>query len=1352
MITIEFGAAENQTLDRNSLFLKFYGDDFRENIDKIKNYWNRTYLKATKEWEVPFSCFEEIKSLYNNCSIKYLNDPPKAKLITQDEITKGMDFNGYNLYDYQLDGVKYGLNHKNFLLLDEQGLGKAQPYGSLIYTPKGPVKIEDLKIGDFVLGRNHKTKIIGIYDRGILPVYKITFNDNTFTYCSNDHLWDVKFKLKENKYTTVDTNYLLKNKDKTFYIPLVKNSDFNEQKLPLDPYLLGALLGDGGMSGSELSFTTTDSYLVDKINNLLPKPYILSQKSSNPIMYTIVNKHNIDKSGKKDYFKGYYIYFINDKYIGYKKDLYNWLVIQGHNIKESILSAKISKYFNKNGSFYGYKLSRQVVSYKTNEIKHQLDELNLWGCTSKDKFIPSIYKYNSYDNRVKLLKGLIDTDGFISKNGNIQYTSTSPKLLNDVKELCESLGGIVRYQLNMFHHYKRYVTISITFPDNTICCTLPRKLERLKKRNPKSYYKPNRKIKSIEYIEDKHCRCIKVDAEDELYLTNNFIVTHNTLQAVSLARYKKLHQGLKHCLIICGINSLKWNWQREVSKFCKDEKAIVLGTKINSKGNIANLSLEETKKQIEDCPEEFFWIINIEKMRVSPSDKKNKSSIVDYLNYHIEKNNLGMIIIDEVHKCKNINSSQSKGILTLDPKASKMAMTGTLLVNNPYDLYCPMSFIGLINYNLWQFERKYVIKDDWGQVLGYQNMDDLHNILYKSSIRRTKDLLDLPEKIYKQEWLEFSKEEQNIFNQVIGVSAPKDLDKIDLPDEMVAIITRMRQTTVACELLTSKKIQSTKFSRLNDILEEAKMNKQKVLVFCPFTEALKLGLEYCKEYNPKIVMGGMGNKIQQVVDEHEQSEGFSVLFAQEATLGVGYTLINTSIVVFLSPPWSRATYDQCIDRCFVKNTIVMTLDGPKYIQDITTRDYVFTPYGNIKRVTATHIIENNQKLMANIKIKGLGSEYEIKCTADHKILSKDKIWKPVSDFKIGDYVYQIPEINMMYGKAKEINLTPFIEVSDRSKNSQGKVKCSNTSYMYNNKLQIDKEFMFFIGMYLGDGFVQKDFKFISICGNITTKYESLLRIQKYINSICNCSSYICTPKNKGRELRMNIEPLARYIECNFGRIREQKFIPRWIFDLKKDLLQSLLEGLMKSDGYTLYKNNNTKQGQYVTTTPSLATSIWFLLFRLGYKPRFYTKFNYEKRAKREWRIEFNKINNENIKADIDNKVGRITDIKYYSVKNQPKLKLYDISVEDDECYMVGNLPVHNCHRIGQNKTVQVIDLLTKDSYDELIYKKLHGKGAMSDVIIDGVEVNEVKQYFADMHIEFRNKEKQEIKTLLDGID
>ena len=511
MVIIEFGAAEKQTLDANSLFITFKGEHFQENVAKIKGFWNRIcHGKPKWEWETPYSCYQEILELFKGEDIRYLNNPPKAKLVDNDDILNGLDFNGYNLYDYQLEGVKYGVNHYNWLLLDEQGLGK-------------------------------------------------------------------------------------------------------------------------------------------------------------------------------------------------------------------------------------------------------------------------------------------------------------------------------------------------------------------------------------------------------------------TLESIVLARYLKEHNNLKHCLIVCGVNSLKWNWQREIEKFCKDEKGIVLGTRKNSKGKMVSITVEETKKQIENCPEEFFWIINIEKMRASTAEIKKGTSIINYLNDQIMQKNLGMIIVDEVHKIKNLQSAQATGLMNLDKSVRKMLMTGTLLVNNPYDLYCPMSICGLINYNKWLFEKKFVIKDDWGQILGYQNMDELHNILYKSSLRRTKDLLDLPDKVYKQEWLEFTKEEQDVFDQVTG-NKPFNLDKIDEPMETVAIITRMRQATVAGGLLTSKKVNSTKFERLNDILEEARLNGQKVLVFCPFTEALKLGLEYCKEYRPKLVCGGMGTKIQEVVDEHENTDGFSVLFAQEATLGVGFTLTNTEICVFLSPPWNRATYDQCSDR------------------------------------------------------------------------------------------------------------------------------------------------------------------------------------------------------------------------------------------------------------------------------------------------------------------------------------------------------------------------------------------------------------------------------------------------------
>ena len=360
---------------------------------------------------------------------------------------------------------------------------------------------------------------------------------------------------------------------------------------------------------------------------------------------------------------------------------------------------------------------------------------------------------------------------------------------------------------------------------------------------------------------------------------------------------------------------MKYNWLKEIEKFCKEERGVILGTRINKKGKITPITVEETKQQIDSCPKEFFWIINIERMRLDTQSKKNKDSISDHLNKFIEDGQLGFIAIDEIHKCKGITSSQSKGILNLNNKASKVGMSGTLLVNNPLDLYCPMSFTGLINMNSYTFINKYTITNEWGVTTGYKNMEELHNILYKSSIRRTKDLLDLPPKVYKQEWLQFNEGEQKLFSQVTGQSEPNWIDKVDPPTDLMAIITRMRQVTVASELLTTHNISSTKFNRLNDILEEARLNKQKVLVFCPFTQALELGLEYCKEYSPKLIKGGMGSKVQEVVDAHEATEGFSVVFAQEATLGVGYTLKNTSIVVFLSPPWSRATYDQCCDRC-----------------------------------------------------------------------------------------------------------------------------------------------------------------------------------------------------------------------------------------------------------------------------------------------------------------------------------------------------------------------------------------------------------------------------------------------------
>lgn len=161
------------------------------------------------------------------------------------------------------------------------GAGKALPLDTDILTPNGFVKMRDIHVGSVVYDENgEKTNVIAEFPQDELKQeYKITFNDGSYVICCKDHLWkyDVKSNLQHHRWKVdniVDILHkygLKKNRSFNIYIPVCKPIQFSKKDLFIPPYLMGALLGDGGLTQNTLTFTNVEQDIIDKVNLLVSK-------------------------------------------------------------------------------------------------------------------------------------------------------------------------------------------------------------------------------------------------------------------------------------------------------------------------------------------------------------------------------------------------------------------------------------------------------------------------------------------------------------------------------------------------------------------------------------------------------------------------------------------------------------------------------------------------------------------------------------------------------------------------------------------------------------------------------------------------------------------------------------------------------------------------------------------------------------------------------------------------------------------------------------------------------------------------------------------------------------------------
>ncbi len=359
---------------------------------------------------------------------------------------------------------------------------------------------------------------------------------------------------------------------------------------------------------------------------------------------------------------------------------------------------------------------------------------------------------------------------------------------------------------------------------------------------------------------------------------------------ITVARKKEICK----CLIVCGVNSVKYNWEAEIRKHSR-EKSVILDQK----------TMPLRVKAINEWfrSSEYYAIINIESLR--------NEAIQDALFVGISQGYIGCIIVDEIHKAKNGNSQQGKALRTLKSPI-RLGLSGTPM-NKVEDLWNILTWLGLEKRSFYSFRNAYCIMGGFGgyKVVGYKNLESLNAKLNEVMLRRKKEeVLDLPPKIHATEYVELSKKQQLMYRDIKnGIIA--DMENILASVNPLACTLRLRQLTGGMFLEDNPKLE-----RIKDMLDEEIIpNGHKAIIFSQWEQITSLYIEALQEYNPIYITGKVApEERQQLVDKFQTDPSCKIAIGTIGAMGTGLTLNKASYVFFVDKLWNSGENTQAEDR------------------------------------------------------------------------------------------------------------------------------------------------------------------------------------------------------------------------------------------------------------------------------------------------------------------------------------------------------------------------------------------------------------------------------------------------------
>ena len=384
----------------------------------------------------------------------------------------------------KLDLETSGFQPSDFIIIaGRPSMGKAQPLDAKVKTTTGWTRMGDLRLGDELASVDgRRSRVSGIFPQGVRPVYRVRFSDGRSTTCTGEHLWRVYSRgwSEPRVLETDQVAELLRRKryQHRLWIDAPTGEFGHAEELPIEPYVLGALLGEGTLSGSSLRFSTAQSETLDRILERAAPAFAL--RAAGGYDRRIVQSAGAHRAG--------------------------------------------------------------VAGVTPNGLTDALRHLGLWGCRAEAKFIPEVYLNAPRADRVELLRGLMDTDGWVERRGSMRFCSTSERLARQVADLVRSLGGwcSVRSRHTTYssggvrERGRPAFVCNIHHPD-------PKAMLHLSVKRDRALSAPRRRwrpvFETIEPVGAAETQCIAVTHPSRLYVTDDYVVTHNTAFALNVAQH-----------------------------------------------------------------------------------------------------------------------------------------------------------------------------------------------------------------------------------------------------------------------------------------------------------------------------------------------------------------------------------------------------------------------------------------------------------------------------------------------------------------------------------------------------------------------------------------------------------------------------------------------------------------------------------------------------------------------------------------------------------------------------------------------------------------------------------------------